>query len=95
MKKIGILGTGEVGSKIGTKLVELGYTVKMGSRSSGNEKAIAWAKANGPKVPLRPSHNLYQRRYNRLSHTSSLQTRTMGFIFSFPSNFSNKNMYIC
>jgi len=47
MKKIGILGTGMVGNTIGTKLVELGYEVKMGSRSASNEKAVAWAESQG------------------------------------------------
>jgi predicted dinucleotide-binding enzyme len=46
-KKIGILGTGMVGSTIGTKLVQLGYEVKMGSRTPGNEKAATWAKSQG------------------------------------------------
>lgn len=39
---IGILGTGMVGKAIGTKLIKLGHSVKMGSRSAGNEKALAW-----------------------------------------------------
>ena len=45
--KIGILGTGAVGSTIGTKLIQLGHDVMMGSRTSGNEKASAWAQKNG------------------------------------------------
>ena len=45
--KIGILGTGIVGSTIGSKLVELGHEVKMGSRSRNNEKAIEWVKSVG------------------------------------------------
>jgi 8-hydroxy-5-deazaflavin:NADPH oxidoreductase len=45
--KIGILGTGIVGSTIGTKLVQLGHTVKMGSRIATNKKAAAWAESNG------------------------------------------------
>jgi predicted dinucleotide-binding enzyme len=45
--KIGILGTGVVGNAIGTKLVQLGNEVKMGSRTSGNEKAAAWVNAAG------------------------------------------------
>ncbi|MBI5474955.1 MAG: NAD(P)-binding domain-containing protein [Ignavibacteriae bacterium] len=48
--KIGILGTGIVGNTIGTKLIQLGYDVKMGSRSATNEKAAAWVKANGQKA---------------------------------------------
>lgn len=48
--KIGVLGTGMVGSAIATKLVHMGQDVMMGSRSSTNEKAAAWVKANGPKA---------------------------------------------
>ena len=44
--KIGILGTGMVGSTLGTKLAQLGHDVKMGARKAGNEKAVAFAKAN-------------------------------------------------
>jgi predicted dinucleotide-binding enzyme len=47
MKKIAILGTGVVGNTIGAKLVSLGYDVMMGSRTAGNEKALAWVAANG------------------------------------------------
>lgn len=46
--KIGILGTGMVGKAIGSKLVQLGHSVKMGSRTSDNEKAAEWVKASGP-----------------------------------------------
>lgn len=45
--RIGILGTGMVGSAIGTKLVALGHDVKMGSRKAGNEKALAWVAKAG------------------------------------------------
>jgi predicted dinucleotide-binding enzyme len=41
---IGILGTGLVGQTIGSKLVELGHDVMMGSRDPANATAIAWAK---------------------------------------------------
>ncbi|MBX3239272.1 MAG: NAD(P)-binding domain-containing protein [Chitinophagaceae bacterium] len=47
MKKIAILGTGIVGNTIGTKLVRLGYTVMMGSRTNNNSKATAWVEASG------------------------------------------------
>ncbi|HLP10924.1 MAG TPA: NAD(P)-binding domain-containing protein [Flavobacteriales bacterium] len=40
---ITVLGTGSVGQTIGSKLIELGHNVKMGSRSATNEKAVAWA----------------------------------------------------
>jgi 8-hydroxy-5-deazaflavin:NADPH oxidoreductase len=45
--KIGILGTGIVGEAIGTKLIQLGHEVKMGSRTANNEKAATWVKQNG------------------------------------------------
>ena len=36
-----------VGETIGTKLVELGHQVMMGSRTPDNKKAAAWASKNG------------------------------------------------
>jgi 8-hydroxy-5-deazaflavin:NADPH oxidoreductase len=48
--KIGILGTGMVGSRIGSRLIELGHEVMMGSRTAGNENAGAWAKKSGAKA---------------------------------------------
>jgi hypothetical protein len=48
--KITVLGTGAVGNSIGTKLIQLGHEVKMGSRTATNEKAAAWVKAAGAKA---------------------------------------------
>jgi predicted dinucleotide-binding enzyme len=48
--KIGILGTGMVGSTIGSKLVALGHDVRMGSRTPTNEKAQSWAAAAGARA---------------------------------------------
>ena len=46
--KIAVLGTGMVGDAIGSRLVELGHEVKMGSRTANNEKALAFvAKHEG------------------------------------------------
>ncbi len=45
--KIGVLGTGVVGNTIGTKLVQLGHQVKMGSRTANNPKAAEWVQQNG------------------------------------------------
>ncbi|GAB4496981.1 MAG: NAD(P)-binding domain-containing protein [Saprospiraceae bacterium] len=45
---IAVLGTGVVGNTIGSALIRLGHSVKMGSRTKGNEKALAWVAANGP-----------------------------------------------
>lgn len=41
--RIGVLGTGAVGTTIATKLVAVGHEVLMGSRSADNERALAWA----------------------------------------------------
>lgn len=48
--KVGILGTGIVGATLGSKLLQLGHDVKMGSRSATNEKAADWAKNNGDRA---------------------------------------------
>ena len=39
---IAVLGTGIVGTTIATKLVSLGHTVSLGSRTATNEKGGAW-----------------------------------------------------
>jgi 8-hydroxy-5-deazaflavin:NADPH oxidoreductase len=41
--KIGILETGMVGNALGTKLVQIGNEVTMGSRKANNETAQKWA----------------------------------------------------
>jgi predicted dinucleotide-binding enzyme len=45
--KIAVFGTGMVGNAIGTKLVQLGHEVKMGSRTANNEKAAKWVQSAG------------------------------------------------
>jgi len=45
--RIAVLGTGMVGRTLGSKLVELGHEVRMGSRSAGNENAAEWAAGAG------------------------------------------------
>ncbi len=45
--KIGVLGTGSVGQALGTKLVQLGHHVTMGSRAPDNLNAARWAQAQG------------------------------------------------
>ncbi|MFM2376755.1 MAG: hypothetical protein RLZZ165_1852 [Bacteroidota bacterium] len=48
MMRAAVFGTGMVGDAIGSKLVELGHIVMMGSRTAENEKAIAFvAKQEG------------------------------------------------
>ena len=48
--KVGILGTGMVGATLGTKLIQVGHEVRMGSRTASNEKAAEWVKGNGSKA---------------------------------------------
>jgi 8-hydroxy-5-deazaflavin:NADPH oxidoreductase len=45
--KIGILGTGNVGSTLANGFLATGHQVMMGSREAANEKALAWAKKAG------------------------------------------------
>ncbi len=45
--KIGILGTGMVGTALASKLVSLGHEVMMGAREAGNVKAGTWAAQAG------------------------------------------------
>lgn len=45
--KIAVLGTGMVGTTIGSRLVELGHEVMIGSRTATNEKAVEFANSNG------------------------------------------------
>lgn len=45
--KIGILGTGPSGQTIGSKLVELGHDVMLGSADEASPEAVMWAKDAG------------------------------------------------
>jgi predicted dinucleotide-binding enzyme len=45
---IGVLGTGTVGCTLAQALVDHGHEVRMGARSAGNEKAVAWSDGAGP-----------------------------------------------
>jgi 8-hydroxy-5-deazaflavin:NADPH oxidoreductase len=48
--KIAVLGTGVVGQTIGSKLCTLGHEVRMGARTAGNDKAVAWANSAGARA---------------------------------------------
>jgi len=45
--KIGMLGTGEVGRTLASRLVEVGHEVRMGSRTADGEAGRAWVEAAG------------------------------------------------
>jgi predicted dinucleotide-binding enzyme len=47
--KIGILGTGVVGTALATGFATLGHEVRMGARSAGHEKALQWVATSGGK----------------------------------------------
>lgn len=44
---IGVLGTGVTGQTIGSKLIQLGHEVMLGSRDEANPSAVVWAKDQG------------------------------------------------
>lgn len=48
--KVGILGTGDVGQALGRGFIALGHEVRLGSRSAGNAKAVAWAAEQGERA---------------------------------------------
>jgi len=48
--KIAVLGTGMVGNALGTKLVQRGHEVTMGSRTANNEAAQKWASSLGERA---------------------------------------------
>ena len=48
--RIGILGTGVVGQTLGSKLLQLGHDVMLGSRSATNDKAAQWVADNGDRA---------------------------------------------
>ena len=50
--KYWILGTGNVSQTIGSKLIQLGHEVKLGSRNPNNEAGLNWVKENGNKASL-------------------------------------------
>lgn len=48
--KIGILGTGMVGTNLGSRLQKLGHDVLLGAREPGNAAAHAWAAGSGGRA---------------------------------------------
>lgn len=48
--KIAILGTGDVGRTLASKLVELGHEVTLGARTADHAGAAQWAEASGPSA---------------------------------------------
>ena len=91
MNRIGVLGTGMVGNTIGSKLIQLGYEVMMGSRSATNEKAQAWKAANGEKAStgtFEDAAKFGEVIFNCTKGDSSLEV----FKMAGPENFNGKTI---
>ena len=69
--KIGVLGTGMVGSAIATRLVDLGHDVRMGARDAGNARAKTWASGAGPRA----SHGDFS---SAAAHGETVVSATLG-----------------
>jgi predicted dinucleotide-binding enzyme len=50
--QIGVLGSGITGQTIGSKLIQLGHEVMLGSRSEASPPAVAWARDMGGQHAL-------------------------------------------
>jgi predicted dinucleotide-binding enzyme len=48
--KIGILGSGDVGLKLGDGFISLGHTVKIGTRNTSKENITTWIKKHGQEA---------------------------------------------
>ncbi len=60
MANYGIFGTGFVGQTLGNKLLQLGHSVKMGTRDTANPDATAWVTAaNAADAGGRASHGTF------------------------------------
>jgi hypothetical protein len=69
--QIGVLGSGVTGQTIGTKLVQLGHEVMLGSRDEANPASVTWARDAG-------QHALYGTFMNAASFGEIIFNCTMG-----------------
>jgi len=69
--QIGVLGSGVTGQTIGTKLIQLGHEVMLGSRDEANPPAVAWANDAG-------QHGLYGTFANAASFGEIIFNCTLG-----------------
>jgi predicted dinucleotide-binding enzyme len=70
--QIGILGSGVTAQTIGSKLIQLGHEVMLGSRSEANPPSVAWAKDEGGQ------HALYGTFMNAASFGEIIFNCTLG-----------------
>lgn len=47
LMRVGILGSGEIGQRLGDGLTQLGYTVKIGTRDPNKEEILEWISSHG------------------------------------------------
>ncbi|MBV9176432.1 MAG: NAD(P)-binding domain-containing protein [Nitrososphaeraceae archaeon] len=45
--KIGVLGSGEVGRRLGDGFIELGHLVKIGTRDPKKGEVVQWVSSHG------------------------------------------------
>jgi 8-hydroxy-5-deazaflavin:NADPH oxidoreductase len=53
--RIGILGSGDVGRRLGDGLIELGHSIKIGSRDPNKKDIVQWINNHGGEEGKRPS----------------------------------------
>jgi 8-hydroxy-5-deazaflavin:NADPH oxidoreductase len=70
--QIGILGSGITAQTIGSKLIQLGHEVMLGSREEANANSVAWAKDQGGQ------HALYGTFMNAASFGEIIFNCTLG-----------------
>ena len=70
--QIGVLGSGVTAQTIGSKLVQLGHEVMLGSRDEANPPSVAWAKEEGGQ------HALYGTFMNAASFGEIIFNCTLG-----------------
>ncbi|MGC2034730.1 MAG: NAD(P)-binding domain-containing protein, partial [Thermoplasmata archaeon] len=46
--KVGIIGSGDVARSLGTGFIQLGHSVKLGTRDPKAEKLQDWVRKSGP-----------------------------------------------
>lgn len=69
--QIGVLGSGVTGQTIGSKLIQLGHEVMLGSRDEANPSSVAWARDAG-------QHALYGTFMNAAAFGEIIFNCTMG-----------------
>ena len=55
--RIGILGSGDVGRKLGDGLIELGHSIKIGSRDPNKRDIVQWINNHGGEESKEPDYN--------------------------------------